>query len=175
MTGDIFRFGELRGVIKLYGVGSRKVQTEECFEIDDFRRNPAFGGTVMQLKEIKGHYSVVRLNPDSAVPNWAFQGTFFFIGKTDEELSLVCESSVVPAIEAKREDNWRMIKVIGPLDFGLTGILSAIARPLAEAKISIFALSTFDTDYVLVKSDNFTRATEVLKNSGFTILPSKLS
>jgi hypothetical protein len=98
---------------------------------------------------------------------------FFSVTKTEDELSVVCEQASIPLpvpSELKCEKDWRMLKVEGPLDFSLTGILSSLAGPLAAAKISIFAISTFDTDYILVKSENLSRACETLRHSGFTIL-----
>jgi hypothetical protein len=88
--------------------------------------------------------------------------------RTEEELSIVCEDQWIPA-EAQAERNWRAFQVQGPLDFGLTGVLASIANPLSEAKISIFSISTFDTDYILVKSSDLAKATHTLLQSGFTI------
>ena len=121
----------------------------------------------IHLREFPGTYSVVRLDPNSEIPIWAYKSLFFSISKTDDELSVVCESSVIPEGDFKREDDWKCIKVAGPLDFSLTGILSSIAGPLAAAKISIFAISTFDTDYILVKQNNLSEAKAVLKKAGF--------
>ena len=86
-----------------------------------------------------------------------------FIGHTDSELSLVCETERTPANTVAREDGWRALRVAGTLDFSLTGILSEIATVLADAKIGIFAVSTYDTDYILVKQEHLDRAVEVLK------------
>jgi hypothetical protein len=105
--------------------------------------------------------SVCRLGNNEPVPQWAIKGNFFSITKTSDELSVVCPSDQVPA-EIKAEAGWRAFKVLGPLDFALTGILASLAAPLAEAKISIFAISTFDTDYILVKEKDLNRASEVL-------------
>ena len=90
-----------------------------------------------------------------------------FIGNTDAELSLVCETEKVPANTLAREDGWRAMRVAGTLDFALTGILSGLAGALAGAKIGIFAVSTYDTDYLLVKKENLDRAVEVLKEAGY--------
>ena len=106
--------------------------------------------------------AVVRLNTLSNIPFWAIEGKdFFSITKTQDELSVVCSEDKVPQ-DVKAEKGWRCLKVEGPLDFGLTGILSSLTQPLAEAKISIFAISTFDTDYIMVKKENLQRAIEVL-------------
>lgn len=106
--------------------------------------------------------AVVRLDVSSSIPNWGIEGAeFFSITKTREELSIVCPEEKVPR-DAKSEKGWRCFKVEGPLDFGLTGILSSLAQPLAEAKVSIFAISTFDTDYILVKKENLQKAIDIL-------------
>ena len=93
----------------------------------------------------------------------------YFIGNTDAELSLVCETEKAPAQTLAREDGWRALRVAGTLDFALTGILSGLAGALAGAKIGIFAVSTFDTDYILVKAENLHRAAAALKEKGYGI------
>ena len=106
------------------------------------------------------------------IPAWALGGDFYSVTKTDEELSIVCDASAIPSdaeANLKTEKNWRALKVQGPLDFALTGILAKLTEPLATAKISIFAVSTFDTDYILVKSETLDRAVEVLKQAGHQI------
>lgn len=125
----------------------------------------------MKLQELSGTYSVLRLEPQTPIPSWVYKSSFFSISKTSDELSLVCESFVVPQGEFKREDHWKCIQVVGTLDFALTGILSSIITPLAAAKVSIFALSTFDTDYILVKAENLVRAKEALRNAKFEVHP----
>ena len=93
----------------------------------------------------------------------------YFIGSTDNELSLVCETDRVPAHTLAREDGWRALRIAGQLDFSLTGILSRIATVLADAQIGIFAVSTYDTDYVLVKEENLDRAVGVLRGAGYEL------
>ena len=93
----------------------------------------------------------------------------YFIGKTDEELSLVCETDAVPASATDRADGWRAFRVSGTLDFSLIGILSAVSSLLCAHRISIFAVSTFDTDYILVRTEQFDRALGVLRSGGYTI------
>ena len=92
---------------------------------------------------------------------------FFFIGKTDEEISLVCRTEDTPANTTDREDGWRGFRIEGILDFSLTGILAKISGVLAEKEIGIFAVSTYNTDYVLVKKENLTRAMEALSAAGY--------
>jgi hypothetical protein len=92
---------------------------------------------------------------------------FFFIGKTDEEISLVCRTEDAPAKTEAREDGWRGFRIEGILDFSLTGILAKISGILAEKGIGIFAVSTFNTDYILVKKENFSRAMDALAAAGY--------
>ena len=95
---------------------------------------------------------------------------FFFVGRTDEEISLVCETARVPENTLAREDGWRVFRVEeGPLDFSLVGILSRISAVLAENQIGIFAVSTFNTDYILTKSVHFDRALAALRAAGHLI------
>ena len=94
---------------------------------------------------------------------------FFFIGKTDEELSLVCRTEDVPKKTIERDDGWRGFHIEGVLDFSLIGILSKLSSILAENKIGIFAVSTYNTDYILVKEDHFDRALNVLAAAGYEV------
>ena len=98
---------------------------------------------------------------------------FVFTGRTELEKSLVCPTSVVPHNTIEREDGWRAFRICGKLDFSLVGILSGITGILAECGISVFAISTFDTDYVLVKDDEFEAALMELNNAGYTIVNHK--
>jgi uncharacterized protein len=120
--------------------------------------------STISLSVIKEKLAVCRLEVDKPIPGWAMKGSFYSISKTNDELSLVCLEQNVPRT-IKSEKKWRAIKVEGMLDFSQTGILASLAVPLAEAKISIFALSTFDTDYILVKSDKLKRAIDILKKN----------
>ena len=124
----------------------------------------------LTLKVMSQTLAVCRLSPRDQMPDWVLQGVFFAIMRTPEELSIVCEQAQVSE-DCLCEKNWRSLKVVGPLEFSLTGILSAIAAPLAAAEISIFALSTYDTDYVLVKGDKLDAAIAVLSAAGHTINP----
>ncbi|MBO6301700.1 MAG: ACT domain-containing protein [Ruminiclostridium sp.] len=98
------------------------------------------------------------------------RAVLFFTGKTDEEISLVCTVGDVPVTALEREDGWKAFRIRGVLDFSLTGVLSRISGILAENNIGIFAVSTYNTDYILVKKDNFDKALEALGNNGYTIL-----
>ena len=91
----------------------------------------------------------------------------FFIAKTDEEISLVCETCCVPSNTSHREDSWRAFRIQGVLDFSLIGILSKITAILAENQIGIFAVSTYNTDYILVKEENFEKSMRALDEAGY--------
>jgi hypothetical protein len=117
--------------------------------------------TRLSLSIMPKRLAVCRLEKNTPIPSWATDDTFFSISRTDNELSIVCPENRVPN-NIEVEKNWRTIKVLGPLGFSLTGILASIANALSEAKISIFAISTFDTDYILVKNKNLERAIKVL-------------
>lgn len=100
--------------------------------------------------------------------NW--EDTFCFVGKTEEELSLVCSTRYVPSETIEREDGWRAFRIEGVLDFSLIGILSGLTSLLAEQGIGIFAVSTYNTDYILTKAEHYTRALTVLEDAGYRIL-----
>jgi uncharacterized protein len=122
----------------------------------------------MKLKILNLNFTVVKFPPTEKIPLWALNSDVFSITRTDEELSIVCPSECLPINEAFSdvENDWKCIKVEGILDFSLTGILSSLANPLAENNISIFAISTFNTDYLLVKSHSIEKAVVVLENEG---------
>ena len=113
-------------------------------------------------------FSICRLRNDAPVPDWALAGGFFSITRTGEELSVVCPQAHVPE-GIRRDDGWRCLKVEGPLDLSATGVLASLAHPLAKEGISIFAISTYDTDYLLVKEENLERAAKVLSQTGYQI------
>ena len=95
---------------------------------------------------------------------------FCFTAATDEELSLVCLTEQVPSYTIKREDGWRMFRIEGELDFSLIGILSKISSILADHHIGLFAVSTYKTDYILVKENDYSKAIEALREAGYTIV-----
>jgi hypothetical protein len=113
-------------------------------------------------------YAICRFGKNASVPDWALQGEFFSITRTADELSIVCNQRNIP--EATRcEADWRCLKIAGTLDFSLTGVLASLAAPLADAGISIFAVSTFDTDYLLVKEHAVEATIQVLSAAGHLI------
>ncbi len=120
------------------------------------------------LTLLEERLAVCRLEHDAPVPGWA-RGDFVSITRTPEELSVVCAETALPADAAQAELGWRALQVAGPLNFELTGILSSISEPLADAEISLFALSTYDTDYVLVREADLERAIEALEGAGHSV------
>lgn len=120
----------------------------------------------MKIKKLNFDFSVCQVSDFSQVD---LDSEFCFIGKTDEEKSLVCITDKVPANVTKRDDGWRAFRIEGVLDFSLIGILSKIAALLAENKIGIFAVSTYNTDYILTKTENFEKAVTVLNGAGYEI------
>lgn len=123
----------------------------------------------LNLCVLEGLFTIHRLPPDYEIPKQVFKDQFYSICKTSEEMSVVCSSSMVLNSE-KSESGWSCIKVLGPLDFSLTGILADISVVLAKAEISIFALSTFDTDYILVKSEKLHVAIQALQHAEYTVV-----
>lgn len=121
----------------------------------------------MEIKIIEQEFSICKINDINQVN---FEDEFCFVGKTDEELSLVCTTDSVPGNTVEREDNWRGFRIQGVLDFSLIGILSKISTLLADNHISIFAVSTFNTDYIFVKSGSFEKALSILKAGGYQIV-----
>ena len=121
----------------------------------------------MELKLLDAELSVCKVRSINDID----LGTdFFFIGKTDEEISLVCPRTSVPAETTERDDGWRGFRIQGKLDFSLIGILSRISAVLAENRIGIFAVSTFNTDYILVKERDITKAVKALEDAGYVFV-----
>ncbi|MBR4430279.1 MAG: ACT domain-containing protein [Clostridiales bacterium] len=121
----------------------------------------------MQLKKLGSDLTVCKL---AAKTDIDLSKDFYFIGKTDEEISLVCRTEDTPAATTDRDDGWKGFRIEGVLDFSLIGILSKISGILADNKIGIFAVSTYNTDYILVKKENFDKALGVLEEAGYTIV-----
>lgn len=119
----------------------------------------------MKLEFLPQEFSVAKFGTLPPVP----QSGIWFLAHTDKEISLVCESAYVPNGVIAIEDGWRAFRVVGQLEFSLIGILAGIAEALRRAEISIFCVSTYDTDYVLVKKDAFEKACYALRNAGYDI------
>ena len=119
-------------------------------------------------KSSKSRRDKRRANWKMSAPN--LDDEYVFVGKTDEEKSLVCITDNVPENVIERDDGWKAFRIQGVLKFSLIGILSKISGLLAENKIGIFAVSTFNTDYILTKKENFEKALSVLKDAGYKII-----
>ncbi len=120
----------------------------------------------MEIKRIEQDFTVCQVKDYSLVN---LDSEYRFIEKTDEEKSLVCITSEVPKNTIQRDDVWKAFRIQGVLDFSLIGILAKIATILADNGISIFAVSTYNTDYVLIKKENYQKALEVLQTTGYKI------
>ena len=121
----------------------------------------------MELKLIEHDLTVCKVSSEQDID---LTKKFYFIGKTDEEFSFVCPTEDTPEHTIEREDGWKAFRIQGVLDFSLIGILSKISSILAENRIGIFVVSTYNTDYVLVKKDQFDGALELLKANGYQVL-----
>lgn len=121
----------------------------------------------MELKKLNCELTVCKLPDTSGI---RLDDDFYFIGKTDEEISLVCRTDRTPAVTTECEDGWRGFRIQGVLDFSLIGILSKISALLADNKVGIFAVSTYNTDYILVKEENYDKALAALAAAGYDVV-----
>ena len=119
----------------------------------------------MKLKQIEGNFSICQL---SDLPEFGKEQEFFFCGKTDEEISLVCRTEEAPENTLSREDGWRAFRIQGVLDFSLIGVLAKISAVLAEGGIGIFVVSTYNTDYILTKEKDYERGLKLLTQVDFS-------
>lgn len=120
----------------------------------------------MRLEKLPGSLTVCKLKSTGQIPT---EASLLFLAKTDEEISLVCDRNYAPADAAARKDGWRAFRIEGTLDFSLTGVLAKISTILANNDIPIFAVSTYNTDYILVKEENFEKTMSVLSSAGYEI------
>ena len=121
--------------------------------------------STLTLVVLPQRLAICRLEPDAPIPPWAANDGFFSVTRTADELSVVCNESAAPA-GIRCEKEWRCLRVAGALPFSAVGVLAALTLPLAEADISVFVLSTFDTDYLLVKAKDLEPATDALRRRG---------
>lgn len=126
------------------------------------------GSPSLHLTLLADVLAVCRLTADVPVPAWAWTGEPASVTRTRDELSVVCRADAVPD-GVRCEPGWRCLKVVGPLDFALTGIMAALTAPLAAAGIALFAVSTYDTDYLMVKADTLDRAVDALRGAGHRV------
>jgi hypothetical protein len=122
----------------------------------------------LSLVQVDGAFAVARLDAVAPLPGWVAGGPFVSITRTTDELSVVCREEDVPA-GVRCERGWRCLRVAGTLGFGLVGVLASLVGPLTEAGVSVFAASTFDTDYLILKASDFDRAVGVLRGVGHAV------
>lgn len=122
----------------------------------------------LKMKLLKDKYGVCRLYKTDTIPSWGIEGEFYSVTRTEDELSIVCLQKDIPN-NIKCEKDWKVLKVDGPLDFSLVGILASISSLMAERSISIFAISTYDTDYILVKEKDVDEAIRALEDNNYEV------
>jgi hypothetical protein len=119
----------------------------------------------VKLRTLPDSYAVVRLQPGSELPEWVDKGPFRSVTRTDHEVSVVCRDHDVPEGESV-DRGWTVLEVMGPLDFSLSGVVASLVQPLADAELPIFVISTFESDYVLIRSSDLGRAADILEAAG---------
>jgi uncharacterized protein len=124
--------------------------------------------TFLALSVLRERFAVCRLDRGAEILAWAVTSPFYSVTRTPDELSVVCPERDGPS-ETKCERGWRALKLEGPFDLALTGILVSVAEPLAEAGVGVFAIATYDTDYVLVSESQLERASSVLSERGHVV------
>src|SRR3954468_18727193 len=129
---------------------------------------PGLATPPLTLLEVAGRFAVCKLPPGSAVPAWATAGDVFSVTRTGDEVSVVCRQEAVPA-GTQAEVGWRCLRVAGAMPFTLVGVLASLTGPVASAGVGVFAVSTFDTDYLLIKEAEFPEAVAALRGAGHTV------
>ena len=124
---------------------------------------------ILTMKLLKEKCGICRLDKTEVIPEWATNSDFFSITKTSDELSIVCYQENIPN-DIKCEKDWRILEVEGPLDFSLIGILASISTILSQSGISIFAISTYDTDYILIKEKDIANAIQSLVKERYDVI-----
>ena len=126
------------------------------------------GQRQLKISLLKDKYGICTLPNDAPIPDWVSNESLASITRTDKELTIVCRQDIIPS-ELKSDLNWRCFKIDGSFDLNQIGVISSISSPLADAGISIYVISTYDTDYFLVKEDNLEQTISTLSNSGHSI------
>jgi len=174
--------GERQGLLATAGVGDGgwvdllepiTVRAGEAFIAVPETHGPAAPGhgsvtKPLTLLEVVGRFGVCKLPPGSAIPAWATAGDVFSVTRTGDELSVVCRQEMVPA-ETQAEVGWRCLRVAGAMPFTLIGVLASLTGPVAAAGVGVFAVSTFDTDYLFVKEAEFPEAVAALRGAGHSV------
>ena len=122
----------------------------------------------MRLRSHDDLYAIVRLDPGATVPEWVTGSPFWSVTRSESELSIVCAQDDIPN-DASAERGWCALELVGPLDFTLTGVVASLVSPLADAEVPIFVLSTFETDYLLVREKDYARAVDALEGAGHEV------
>jgi hypothetical protein len=123
----------------------------------------------LELEVVESRLAVCRLGGAEPIPGWAVRGAWFSVTRTFDELSVVCPDNLVPE-DVLAERGWRALRVAGVMEFSVIGVLARLAVPLAEARISVFAVSTYDSDYLLVKEHFLEQAIETLRQAGHVLV-----
>ena len=124
----------------------------------------------LKFRCLKAPYAIVRLAPGAEIPEWATTGEFFSITRTTDELSIVCSAEHLPA-DVPSPDQWQCLKLEGPFPFSLTGVLLSFIEPLSSKGVPIFAIATYDTDYVLIQTEYVGTALSLLRQAGHELYP----
>ena len=128
----------------------------------------------LDFKLLRDTFSIYRLNKDSTIPDWLDESDFYSVTKTGDEMSIVCKQvDNLSDDRIKADRHWRILKINGPLNLSQVGIIAYFSDLFKKNKISIFTISTYDTDYFLIKDDYIHKAIKVLKNMGHTIIIDK--
>jgi hypothetical protein len=122
----------------------------------------------LSLEIVPGTYAVCRLDASDPLPAWVGSSPFVSVTRTEAELSVVCPGGAVPG-GVRSEPGWRCLRVVGPLGFGMTGVLASLAVPLASSGVSIFVVSTYDTDYLMVQERDLARGVDALERAGHAV------
>jgi uncharacterized protein len=123
---------------------------------------------LLELSLLPGRFAISRLAPDAHLPVWAARGSFYSVTRTCDELSIVVEEALVPA-GTESQSGWRVLRVHGPFVLSEVGVLASLTAPLADARVSVFVVSTFDTDYLLVTEEQLASAIVALDRAGHSI------
>ena len=124
---------------------------------------------ILELRTIPGQFGICKLQSGESIPLWAMSGNFWSVTRTENEISVVCPQEHLPR-DVKVERNWRVLQVVGPLSFEMTGILLSLTAPLADAGVSIYSVSTFETDLILIQEKSFEIACRALTKAGHKIV-----
>ena len=122
----------------------------------------------LKLTSLKAEFAICQLDQESEIPSWAFGGEFYSLTRTTEELSILCPANQVPEL-SHHKPGWRGLKIEGPFEFDEIGVLASLTAPLAEAKISLLTVSTYDTDYIFIQQETYRMAVNTLEAAGHTI------